>query len=119
MAMGEVLSQAEIDALLQAISSGEVQMEDLKEQAEEGKVKRYDFRRPNKFSKEQLRTLYYMIHENFGRMVANFLSAYLRANIQVKIISVEQMTYEDFVLSLPTPTLMNIFTLDLGFSRQI
>jgi len=118
MAMGEVLSQAEIDALLQAISSGEVQMEDLKEQAEEGKVKRYDFRRPNKFSKEQLRTLY-MIHENFGRMVANFLSAYLRANIQVKIISVEQMTYEDFVLSLPTPTLMNIFTLDLGFSRQI
>jgi flagellar motor switch protein FliM len=108
--MAEVLSQAEIDALLQALTSGEVQAETLKDEAT-SKVKKYDFRRPNKFSKEQLRTLY-MIHENYGRMVANFLSAYLRANIQVKIVSVEQMTYEDFILSLPTPTLMNVFTLE-------
>ncbi|CEP69561.1 Flagellar motor switch protein FliM [Moorella glycerini] len=108
--MADVLSQAEIDALLQALTSGEVQAETIKDDVAP-KAKKYDFRRPNKFSKEQLRTLY-MIHENYGRMVANFLSAYLRANIQVKIVSVEQMTYEDFILSLPTPTLMNVFTLE-------
>ncbi|KYH32636.1 flagellar motor switch protein FliM [Neomoorella mulderi] len=108
--MADVLSQAEIDALLQALTSGAVRAETIKDDAAP-KAKKYDFRRPNKFSKEQLRTLY-MIHENYGRMVANFLSAYLRANIQVKIVSVEQMTYEDFILSLPTPTLMNVFTLE-------
>lgn len=108
--MADVLSQAEIDALLQALSSGEVQADTIRDDAM-AKAKKYDFRRPNKFSKEQLRTLY-MIHENYGRLVANFLSAYLRANIQVKIVSVGQMTYEDFILSLPTPTLMNVFTLE-------
>ncbi|WP_258359695.1 flagellar motor switch protein FliM [Moorella sulfitireducens (nom. illeg.)] len=108
--MSEILSQAEIDALLHALTSGEVQAETIKDEAI-AKVKKYDFRRPNKFSKEQLRTLY-MIHENYGRLVANFLSAYLRSSIQVKIVSVEQMTYEDFVLSLPTPTLMNVFSME-------
>ncbi|MGI6285470.1 flagellar motor switch protein FliM [Neomoorella humiferrea] len=108
--MADVLSQAEIDALLQALSSGEVPAEEFKEE-QTARVKKYDFRRPNKFSKEQLRTLY-MVHENYGRLVANFLSAYLRANIQIKILSVEQMTYEDFILSLPTPTLMNVFTME-------
>ncbi|AOQ23461.1 Flagellar motor switch protein FliM [Moorella thermoacetica] len=108
--MADVLSQAEIDALLQALNSGEVQTEVIKEEATP-KAKKYDFRRPNKFSKEHLRTLY-MIHENYGRLVANFLSAYLRASIQVKIVSVEQMTYEDFILSLPTPTLMNVFSME-------
>jgi len=108
--MAEVLSQAEIDALLQAMTSGEVQADAAQEETGP-KTKKYDFRRPNKFSKEHLRTLF-MIHENYGRLVANFLSAYLRANIQVKIVSVGQMTYEDFILSLPTPTLMNVFTLE-------
>ncbi|MBE3580457.1 MAG: flagellar motor switch protein FliM [Thermoanaerobacteraceae bacterium] len=109
--MAEVLSQAEIDALLAALSRGEIKAEELKEEKPEVKAKKYDFRRPNKLSKEHLRTLY-MIHENYGRLVGNFLSAYLRANIQVKIASVEQMTYEDFIVSLPTPTLLSLFTLE-------
>ncbi|MGI9951187.1 flagellar motor switch protein FliM [Moorellaceae bacterium AZ2] len=109
--MAEVLSQAEIDALLAALSSGEIKAEELSEEKLEVKAKKYDFRRPNKLSKEHLRTLY-MIHENYGRLVGNFLSAYLRANIQVKIASVEQMTYEDFIVSLPTPTLLSLFTLE-------
>jgi len=108
--LAEVLSQAEIDALLKALNSGEVQAEAIKEDTTP-RAKKYDFRRPNKLSKEQMRTLY-MIHENYGRLVANFLSAYLRTNIQVKIVSVEQMTYEDFILSLPTPTLITIFSME-------
>ncbi|MDN5346776.1 MAG: flagellar motor switch protein FliM [Clostridia bacterium] len=109
--MAEVLSQAEIDSLLQALTTGVVKAEELQKEAAQPKAKRYDFRRPNKFSKEHLRTLY-MIHENYGRLVANFLSAYLRANVQIKINSVEQMTYEDFIVSLPTPTLMTVFSME-------
>lgn len=108
--MAEVLSQKEIDALLKALNSGQVQAEAIQE-GPTLRAKKYDFRRPNKLSKEQMRTLY-MIHENYGRLVANFLSAYLRANIQVKIVSVEQMTYEDFILSLPAPTLINVFSME-------
>ncbi|MGB9661730.1 MAG: flagellar motor switch protein FliM [Moorellaceae bacterium] len=109
--MAEVLSQAEIDALLAALSSGEIKAEELTEEKAEPKAKKYDFRRPNKLSKDQLRTLY-MIHENFGRLAGNFLSAYLRSNIRVRIASVEQMTYEDFIVSLPTPTLLALFSLE-------
>ncbi|MBC7342786.1 MAG: flagellar motor switch protein FliM, partial [Clostridia bacterium] len=101
-------SQAEIDALLKALASGEL---DEKEKASEPQgVKVYDFRRPNKFSKDQLRTLQ-MIHGNFARMASNFLSGYLRANIQVKVASVNQLTYEDFLVSIPTPTLMTVLKL--------
>lgn len=109
--MAEVLSQAEIDALLAALSSGEIKTEELGEEKREPRAKKYDFRRPNKLSKEHLRTLY-MIHENYGRLVGNFLSAYLRTNIRVRIASVEQMTYEDFIISLPTPTLLTLFSLE-------
>ncbi|MGB9860335.1 MAG: flagellar motor switch protein FliM [Moorellaceae bacterium] len=109
--MAEVLSQAEIDALLAALSSGEIKAEELGEEKREPGAKKYDFRRPNKLSKEHLRTLY-MIHENYGRLVGNFLSAYLRTNIRVRIASVEQMTYEDFIISLPTPTLLTLFSLE-------
>lgn len=96
--------------MLQALHRGEVRADDVKVD-EASKAKKYDFRRPNKLSKEQLRTLY-MIHDNYARLVANFLAAYLRAGIQVKIVSVEQMTYEDFIISLPSPTLISIFSME-------
>ncbi|TDA69392.1 MAG: flagellar motor switch protein FliM [Clostridia bacterium] len=107
--MREVLSQEEIDMLLSAISTGEVSAEDMRQPGMEAKP--YDFRRPNKFSKDQLRTLH-MIHDNFSRLLSNFLSAYVRANVQIKIASVDQLTYEDFVVSLPVPTIMAIFSMN-------
>jgi len=107
--MDEVLSQAEIDMLLNALTSGEISAEEINKENETEKVKNYDFKRPNKFSKEQLRTLH-LIYDNFARLVSNFLSAYLRSNIQIKLATVEQLTYEDFVLSVPTPTLLTIFS---------
>lgn len=109
--MDDILSQSEIDLLLSALTSGELTPEDLKGDQDPEKIKSYDFRRPNKFSKDQLRTLY-LIYDNFGRLVSNFLSAYLRTNIQLKIASVDQLTYEDFVLSVPTPTLLTVFNLE-------
>lgn len=107
----EVLSQSEIDMLLNALSAGEISAEDVKAAESKSEViKTYDFRRPNKFSKDQLRTLY-MIHDNFGRLVSNFLSGYLRTSVTVKIASVDQLTYEDFLVSIPSPTLMAVLSL--------
>ena len=63
--MGEVLSQNEIDNLLKALNSGEIDVEEMKEQSSEIQVKNYDFKRPAKFSKEHLRTLE-LIFEHYG-----------------------------------------------------
>lgn len=65
--MGEVLSQNEIDNLLQALSSGELDVEEMKDNGEKA-IKNYDFARPSKFSKEHLRTLE-IIFEHYGRLL--------------------------------------------------
>lgn len=106
--MAEVLSQNEIDALLSAISAGEMNLEEAKTKEEEKKVKKYDFKRPNKLSKDQLRTLQ-MIHETFARLNTTMLSGQLRSSIQIQVISVDQITYEEFVRSIPEFTIMGIF----------
>ncbi|MDA8096167.1 MAG: flagellar motor switch protein FliM [Desulforudis sp.] len=108
--MTEILSQAEIDALLSAVSTGQVVAEEFAEREREQTYKPYDFRRPNKFSKEQLRTLQ-ALHDNYARILSGFLSGYLRANIIVRVASVDQFTFDDFVRSIPTPTVLTVFTL--------
>ncbi|MEG6520932.1 flagellar motor switch protein FliM [Desulfotomaculum sp. 1211_IL3151] len=105
----EVLSQGEIDSLLAAMLSGEVSQEAI-ESKEEKKYKSYDFRRPNKFTKEQLRTLQ-VLHEGYARLLSNFLSGYLRTPITIEIASIGQFTYEEFINSVPSPTVMTIFSL--------
>jgi flagellar motor switch protein FliM len=106
----DVLSQSEIDALLSAISSGDVDAAQIREEANEPRVRTFDFQRPSKFSKEQLRTLE-MLHENFCRLVQNHLSATLRTVVEVTVVSADQVTYDEFVRSMPIPTLINIITL--------
>ncbi|MBU4532814.1 MAG: flagellar motor switch protein FliM [Eubacteriales bacterium] len=110
--MKEILSQAEIDHLLSAVSTGQVMAEELLEREHQEKsYKPYDFRRPNKFSKEQLRTLQ-TLHDNYARILSGFLSGYLRANIVVRVASVDQFTFDDFVRSIPIPTVLTVFTLE-------
>lgn len=108
--MSEVLSQNEIDALLAALSSGEIGID---EQANEEahKVKKYDFLRPNKFSKDHMRTLE-RVHENFSRIASNYLTAYLRTSVQINVMSAEQTTFQEFIHSIPNPTILISFTLD-------
>ncbi|MBD7916344.1 flagellar motor switch protein FliM [Clostridium sp. Sa3CUN1] len=106
--MAEVLSQSEIDALLSALSTGAVEPEQLKEKEEKHKVKKYDFRSPQKFSKDHIRTLE-MVHDSFARIVSNYLSGQLRKHVKIEIQSVEQITYEEFVHSIPNPTILTIF----------
>lgn len=105
--MAEVLSQGEIDALLSALSSGELEPEQLAKQ-EEHKVKKYDFRSPQKFSKDHIRTLE-LVHDNYSRIISSYLSAHLRTNVKVKIMSVQQITYEEFIHSVPNPTILTTF----------
>ncbi|MCM0650470.1 flagellar motor switch protein FliM [Clostridium swellfunianum] len=106
--MAEVLSQNEIDALLSALSSGELKPEELPKDEEKQKVKPYDFKSPQKFSKEHIRTLE-LIHDNYSRIISNYLTAQVRSNVKVKIESVEQITYEEFIHSIANPTVLTIF----------
>ena len=108
--MGEVLSQNEIDELLKSLTSGEIDVQEINEEPSERKIRNYDFRRPNKFAKDHLRTLH-MIHENFARHVTNFLSGYLRTLVQVDVISVEQLTYYEFNNSISNPVILAIVEL--------
>ncbi|PLV59379.1 flagellar motor switch protein FliM [Thermotoga sp. KOL6] len=109
--MSDVLSQEEINQLIEALMKGEVKEEDLLEKEEEKKVKPYDFKRPSKFSKEQLRT-FQMIHENFGRTLSTYLSGRLRTFVDVQI-SIDQLTYEEFIRSVMIPSFIVIFTGDV------
>ena len=91
--MTEVLSQEEIDQLLTAISTGEVDAEEITQTGDQRIIKIYDFKRPDKFSKDQIRTLQ-MMHETFARLTTTALSAQLRALVGVHVASVDQLTYE-------------------------
>lgn len=109
--MTEVLSQDEIDQLLTAISSGDASIEDARPISDTRKIKLYDFRRPDKFSKEQMRTLSLM-HETFARLTTTSLSAQLRSMVHVHVASVDQLTYEEFIRSIPTPSTLAVITMD-------
>lgn len=110
--MSEILSQEEIDALLSALSTGETKSEQSgKSDDSHKKIRVYDFKRPNKFSKEQIHTIQ-AIHENFARLLATSFSAQLRTVVQINVHSVEQLTYDEFIHSLPNPTILNIFQME-------
>ncbi len=108
--MTEILSQEEIDSLLTAISTGEAVPDEVSH-TEQRKVKIYDFRRPDKFSKDQIRTLH-MMHETFARLTSTALSAQLRALVGVHVASVDQLTYEEFIRSIPNPTTLAVVNMD-------
>ncbi len=104
--MGDVLSQNEIDNLLAALSTGELDVDEIKDNNEK-KVKEYDFARPSKFSKEHLRTME-MIFEHYGRLLSTNLPVYLRKNVQVDVVNSEAITYSEFSNALSNPVLLGI-----------
>lgn len=105
--MGDILSQNEIDELLKALNTGEIDVHQMKTTNEERKIKNHDFRKPNKFAKDHLKTLE-IIHENYARLVTNFLSGYLRALVQVEVISVEELSYYEFNNSISNPAVLGM-----------
>src|SRR5271167_692124 len=93
-----VLSQDEIDNVFKKLKEGAADDEDPAKQAET-----YDFRRPDRIAKDQLRAIH-LLHENFARSLAASLSAYLRAYVAVNLVSVEQLSFVEFSQALPSPT---------------
>lgn len=107
--MPDVLSQDEIDNLLKALSSGELDVEEMKG-TDEKQVKNYDFARPSKFSKEHLRTLE-IIFEHFGRLLATNLPVYLRKSVNVDIVNSEVVIYSEFSNALSNPVLLGVVSM--------
>jgi len=103
--LSEVLSQSEIDALLNAISSGKLDVKDIQDEESSRKVKKYDFKNPQKISKDQLRTLE-VIHDNLGRFIQTFLTGYLRAPVKIEVLTVDQFAYSEFSNALTNPAFL-------------
>jgi flagellar motor switch protein FliM len=114
--LGDVLDQSEVDALLAAVDSGQVAPAETGAGAGENRpsaaaaqpdVRIYDFKRPERVSKDQMRALQ-TLHEGFGRNFGAALSTYLRTIVEVTVASIEQLTYSEFIHSLPNPTCFNL-----------
>ena len=104
--MGEVLSQNEIDSLLAALSTGELDADEIQSK-DEKQVRNYDFARPAKFSKEHLRTLE-IIYEHYGRLLSTNLPLYLRKNVQINVASSETVVFSEFSNALSNPVILGI-----------
>lgn len=112
--MAEILSQDEINALLAAIAAEDEAEEGGADSGPtedpKGRVRPYDFGRPNKLSKDQLRT-FQLMHESFARGVATSLSAYMRTFVDSEVVSTDAMLYEEFSRLLANPGILAIFSL--------
>jgi flagellar motor switch protein FliM len=106
-----VLSQDEIDELISAINAVDAESKDFKPAPGRKKIKIYDFKRPDKFSREQIRTISIM-HETFVRLTTTSLYALLRSIVHVHVASVDQLTCEEFIRSIPTLTTLAVINMD-------
>jgi flagellar motor switch protein FliM len=109
--VSDILSQSEIDALLSALTSGEIDADEIREADESSRVRNYDFRRAMRFSKDHIRIIA-RIHDSFARLVTTHLSAQLRSVVQVQVESVDQVPYEEFIHSIPQLTVIQVMEFD-------
>jgi len=109
--MADILSQEEIDALLDVVEDeGDDVLEgSSNELLPQRQVTLYDFKRPNRVSKEQLRA-FRGVHDKMARSLASQISSIMRSIVEIQLHSVDQMTYGEFLMSLPNPTSFNVFS---------
>jgi len=108
--MAKILSQEEIDALLSALDVSEIEEEGAAP-VDARRVKEYDFKRPDKFSKDQIRSLH-MIMDAFARHWSTFLSGKLRSLVYLEVASIDQLPYEEFIRSTFTPSVIAIISME-------
>jgi flagellar motor switch protein FliM len=111
--VADILSQEEIDQLLEIVEEEDVDTEDMLQKdnaAEQQQVTLYDFKRPNRVSKEQLRALR-GVHDKMVRTLSSQISSIMRSIVEIQLHSVDQMTYGEFLMSLPSPTSFNVFSM--------
>ena len=110
--MADVLSQNEIDSLLSEMTSGRVDVDDvLSGSTLKGDISTYDFRRPNRISKNQVRTLQ-TVHENFAEVFGYFLVSKLQTVVSISVTSVDQLFYSEFILSVSNPSCLYVFDIE-------
>jgi flagellar motor switch protein FliM len=125
--MSDILTQEEVDALLNAVSTGQFSPDSISPDPEFGnadqvesiapkngdqkQISVYDFRRPDRVSKDQMRALQ-NLHDGYARLLATTMSSYLRALVEVDIVSVDQLTYSEFMMSVPNPSCLYIFQME-------
>ncbi|SFV53739.1 Flagellar motor switch protein FliM [hydrothermal vent metagenome] len=109
--MADILSQEEIDALLDVVEDdGEEVLDSADEPLlPQRQVTLYDFKRPNRVSKEQLRA-FRGVHDKMARSLSSQISSIMRSIVEMQLHSVDQMTYGEFLMSLPNPTSFNVFS---------
>ncbi len=105
--MANILTQSEIDALLNSLTAGEDVAPEPEEEASSQTVREYDFRTANKFSKEQVRTLH-TISENFATVLSTHLTGTLRTLCEVTVLSVEEQLFREFNNNIPLPSLISV-----------
>jgi flagellar motor switch protein FliM len=119
--VSDILSQEEVDALLAAVSSGkDDSMDDAAQAAgvlpdaapeDEKAVSLYDFRRPDRVSKDQMRT-FQNLHENYARQLSTTLTNFLRTFVEIELVSVDQLTYAEFIMSISNPSCIYVFKME-------
>lgn len=120
-----MLDQSEVDALLAAVDSGEIQEEQgttqifSRQRRDPGtvEIRPYDFKRPERVSKDQMMALE-TLHEAFARNFGASLSGFMRTIVEVRVATCEQMTYGEFISALPNPTSFNLIQSD-GLEGQM
>lgn len=105
--MNKILSQDEINALFSAMASEDLPLDATSDKpATSRKIAPYDFHRADRISQDQMRSLH-QLHDDFGRSFGSSLSAYLRAFVDVSLLSVDQLSYSEFLKRLSDPTLIS------------
>jgi flagellar motor switch protein FliM len=102
--LSDILSQAEIDKLLQSLSTGE---DELSVREPEDTVRCYDFKTANRFTKEQIRAVN-VVFKNFGYQLSNYFMGTLRANSEAEVLSIEEMSFNEFNNSVPSPVIIGV-----------
>ena len=125
--MSDILSQEEVDALLTAVSTGDtpatnsdsgIPTTTANTEADAGQLSEdekaialYDFRRPDRISKDQMRTLQ-NLHEGYARLFSTSLTSYLRTLTEIELVSVDQLTYSEFIMSISNPSCIYVFQIE-------
>ncbi|NLT57784.1 MAG: flagellar motor switch protein FliM [Clostridiales bacterium] len=118
--MTNILTQEEIDALLLALTPGAESEPELEPEikVDERAIKRYDFRTANKFPKDQLRTLK-VVFQSFGQLFSNRLTGILHTSSECEVLSVEELSFNEFNNSLPSPVILTIMQMEPMYGSQI
>lgn len=106
--MSDILSQAEIDELLNALSAGADSEIDEESDSDAASAKTYDFRTANRFPKEQIRTIN-IVFQTYAQLLSNMLTNILRVTCECEVLSVEELSFNEFNNSLPSPVILAIF----------